>query len=111
MVYIRLSLMKAKPGREYEVAELMDQLVTAYKSQPGFMDGYKLRAADADGHIGRVTIWTSEEAADQTAQSNHVLSLRSDLMRLVEDGSHEERSFWAEEVSKPLSRLLHKLGL
>lgn len=111
VLYIRLSLMNAKSGREAEVAALMDQLVTHYKQQDGFIDGYKLKGADETGDIGRVTIWKSEEAADLVAQSNHVLALRSDLMPLLEDGSHHERSFWAQEESKPLAELLHKLGL
>jgi quinol monooxygenase YgiN len=111
VLYIRSSLMRAKPGREHEVAALMDQLVTYYKQQDGFVYGYKLKSADETGDIGRVTIWKSEEAADLVAQSHHVLALRSDLMPLLEDGSHEERSFWAEEESKPLTQLLHKLGI
>ena len=111
MLYIRLSLMKAKPGRESDVAALMDRLVTYYKQQDGFVDGYKLKAADETGDIGRVTVWKSEETADLVAQSNHVLALRSDLMPLIEDGSHDERSFYAEGESSPLTQLLHKLGL
>ena len=61
------------------------------------------------GDIGRVTVWKSQEDADNTAQTNHVLSRRSDLIPLIEEGSHEERSFFAEEESKLLSLLLHKL--
>ncbi|MEX2225115.1 MAG: hypothetical protein WEB52_01550 [Dehalococcoidia bacterium] len=111
MLYIRLSLMNPKPGKDHEVAAIMDDLVTYYKQQDGFVDGYKLRAADETGDIGRVTVWRSEEEADRTAQNTHVMSRRSDLMPLIEEGSHEERSFFAEEESKPLSQLLRKLGL
>jgi quinol monooxygenase YgiN len=97
MLYIRLSLMKPKAGRERDVAAMMDQLVSFYREQQGFVHGYKLTAEDETGDIGRVTVWTSKEAADHVAQSNHVLSLRSDLMPLLEDGSDIERSFHAEE--------------
>jgi hypothetical protein len=103
--------MKAKPGKDLEVAALMDQLVTFYKQQDGFVDGYKLRAADESGDIGRVTVWRSGDDADRVAQSTHVMALRSDLLAIVEEGSHAERSFDAQDESKPLSHLLHKLGL
>jgi hypothetical protein len=111
LLYVRLSLMKAKPGKELEVADLMDRLVTYYKQQDGFVDGYKLRAADESADIGRVTVWRSEDEADRTAQSTRVMSLRSDLMAMVEEGTHDERSFYAQDESRPLSQILHKLGL
>jgi quinol monooxygenase YgiN len=96
--YIRLSLMKAKAGRDGDVARLMDQLVDYYKDQEGFLHGYTLKAADETGDVGRVTVWVSEEAADHVAQSNHVLSLRSDLMPMLVGDSDIERSFWANEI-------------
>jgi hypothetical protein len=109
VLYVRLSLMKPKPGKEHDVAELTDQLVSYYKDQPGYVHGYKISAADETGDLGRVTVWTTEEACDHVAQSNHVLSLRSDLMPMIEDGTDVERSFWAEEESKPLTAMLKDL--
>jgi hypothetical protein len=103
--------MTPKPGKQADVAAMMDELVTLYKQHDGFIDGYKLRAADETGDIGRVTVWRSQEDADRTAQSHDVMSRRSDLMPLIEEGSHHERSFFAEEASKPLSQLLQTLGL
>jgi len=111
VLYIRLSLMTPKPGKEAEVAAMMDNLVDLYRQHEGFIDGYKLSAADETGDIGRVTVWRSEADADQTAQTTHVMSRRSDLMPLIEEGSHEERSFFAEDASRPLSQLVHKLRL
>ena len=109
MLFIRMSLMTAKHGHEDAVAAIMDDLVTFYSQQPGYIVGYKLKSADDVGDIGRVTVWKSGEDADSTAQTNHVMSRRSDLMPLIEDGSHVERSFYAEEESKLLTLLLHKL--
>lgn len=103
MPYIRISLMKPTPGNERDVAAIMDDLVTFYQQQQGFIDGYKLRADDETGEIGRVTVWTSEEAADHVAQLNHVLSQRSALMRFIQDGSHQERGFYAAEAKTPLA--------
>lgn len=110
MLYVRMSLMTPTPGRQQDVAAIMDSLVSFYAKQPGYVVGYKLAAADDTGDMGRVTVWRSGEEADATAQTNHVMSLRSDLMPMIEEGSHQERSFYAEEESKLLSQLLHKLG-
>ena len=99
-MYIRLSLMKAKVGREQDVNLLTGQLVDFYRQQAGFVDGYTLRAADETGDVGRINIWTSEEAADHVAQNNHVLALRADLIPMLEDRSDVERSFWAEAIAK-----------
>ena len=109
MYYVRLSLMKAKPGHEGEVAGMMDDLVTFYREQPGFVVGYKLTAADETGDIGRVTVWRSEADADEAARTNHVLSRRSELARITVEESHQERGFHAEDESNRLARLIHKL--
>jgi quinol monooxygenase YgiN len=111
MLFVRLSLMQPVPGKAAEVAAMMDDLVDYYAKQPGWIAGYKLSAADEVGDIGRITIWRSIEDADVVAQSNHVMSKRAELMPLIEEGTHEERSFNAEEESKLLSRLLRKVNL
>jgi hypothetical protein len=111
MLYVRLSLVYALPGRAEEVARIMDDLVDFYQKQDGYVAGYKLWSADETGDIGRITVWRDLHAADAAAQSNHVLSLRSELVPLIEEGSHEERGFHAEEEGSRLSGLLRKLGI
>jgi hypothetical protein len=111
MAFVRLSLMTPLKGKSEEVAAIMDDLVSFYARQPGWIGGYKLHAADDVGDIGRVTVWTSIEDADAAAQTNHVLSRRSELIPLIEEGSHEERSFHAEVETKMLAGLLRKLHL
>jgi quinol monooxygenase YgiN len=97
MPQIRISLMRAKPGHAEDVARIMGELLTSYRTQPGYIDGYLLRSADSAGDIGRVTIWSSEAATDAAAQTAHVLSERSELLPLIEEESHVERSFEAEQ--------------
>jgi hypothetical protein len=99
------------PGKAEEVARIMDDLVEFYSKQPGWISGYKLQSADEVGDIGRVTVWKSLEDADAAAQTNHNMSKRSDLIPLIEEGSHEERSFHAEEETKLLTGLLRRLGI
>lgn len=106
MLYVRVSLMRPKPGCEHEVARMMDELVSFYAKQPGFLNAYKLRSADDGGQFGRVTVWQSGELADATAQSAHVLARRSELHLLIEEDSHVEWSFQATEDAEALAGLV-----
>lgn len=94
MAYVRLSIMKPLPGSESELQAAHKDLLKFFSQQPGFVDGYILRAQDGSGEVGRVGIWESESHADQAANSDHVLSVRSELMRLVSEDN--ERSFLAD---------------
>ena len=91
MPWVRVSLMKPKAGRQAEVDQLLTELADYFAEQDGFVEGYILHAKD--GLVGRVTIWETEASADHSAQSNHVLAVRSRLNPDVEDGSHEEHAF------------------
>ncbi len=106
MLYVRTSLMRPKPGHGRAIAEIMDDLVSFYAKQPGYVLGYKLASADDLGDIGRVTVWRSQDDADAAARITHVMSKRADLQALIEENSHVERSFHAEDESQPLARLL-----
>ena len=64
---------------------------TPSRSSPGFIEGYRLQSNDS--LVGRVTVWETEASADHTAQSTHVLALRSRLNPDVEAGSHQEHAF------------------
>ena len=93
--YIRISLMKAKPGSEALVAGLMDNLLASFADEPGFVRGYALLGGDPRGRVGRFSLWQSEEAADRAANTQHVLTVRSEIMQLIDPDSHVERSFRA----------------
>src|SRR5262249_55472095 len=104
MAYVRISLTQPKPGHADDVARIMEHLLAYYRGQAGYIDGYLLRALDDIGDIGRVTIWRSAADADATAQTPHVLSERADLIPLIEEESHVERSFEAAQPSAAASR-------
>ncbi len=93
--YIRLSLMDPKPDKDDLVSGLMDNLLQFFSTQPGYVRGYSLLSGDPQGRVGRVTIWTSEEEADRAANTQHVLAVRSELLQLIEEDSHIERSYAA----------------
>jgi quinol monooxygenase YgiN len=93
--YVRLSLMNPRAGKEKLVAGLMDNLLQFFAEQPGYVRGYALVDGDPQGRVGRITMWKSEEEADHAANTQHVLTVRSEIMPLVEDDSHVERSYTA----------------
>ncbi len=93
--YVRLSLVIARPGEEERVSRIVDDLLEYFVTQPGFVRGYKLVREHPDPRMGRLTVWRSEQDADHAAQTQHVLSVRSELMLLVEEDFHIERSYTA----------------
>ena len=93
--YVRLSLMVPRRGCADRVSQTTDDLLDYFSKQPGYVRGYKLTSSDGSGELGRLTVWTSEEEADRVATSEHVLAVRSELMQLIEEESHVERSFTA----------------
>lgn len=92
MPYVRISLMKPVPGHEDEVRQLNQELVSFYRGQQGCQLCYFLAAADSSGEVGRVSVWDSEHAADQAANHDHSMALRSRLHLLIQPG-HQDRSF------------------
>jgi len=93
MAYVRISLMLPKRGQEDEVNSLLDRLIHYYEEQPGYLSGYRLTDIDGSGRVGRLGVWSSDEAAEHAAQSDHDLALRSQLNFAVQEDSHEEYSF------------------
>lgn len=93
--YVRLSFVNPKPGQDELVSGVMDHLLEFFSTQPGYVRGYKLLSGDPEGRCGRLTVWKSEQDADHTANNQHVLSVRSELLQLIEEDSHVERSYTA----------------
>ena len=95
--YVRLSLMHPRPGRDERVSQITDDLLEFLATQPGYVRGYKLSGElhDPQGRVGRLTVWSSEADANRAATSQHDLAARSELLQLIEEGSHVERSYTA----------------
>ncbi len=93
--YVRLSLMNPKAGKDDLVSGIMDHLLEFFATQPGYVRGYALLSGDPQGRCGRLTVWNSEQEADHAANTQHVLSVRSELLLLIEEDSHVERSYTA----------------
>lgn len=95
MPFVRVSYMVARPGQEALVAEQLQKLSAHYAGQPGYIQGYFLTAHEGGDprRMGRVGIWESESAAVDAAQTSTAMALRSELLRLLEDGSDVELTF------------------
>ncbi len=93
--YVRLSLMNPKAGEERLVAGLMDNLLEFFSDQPGYVRGYALIDGDPQGRVGRITMWKSEENADHAGNTQHVLTVRAEIMQRIEEESHIESSYTA----------------
>jgi len=99
MPYIRVSIMKPKTGSDVEVRRILDDLAGYFANQPGYLGGFRIDSHDGTGLLGRITTWSDEAAADQAAQTDHVLAIRSQLNPVVEEGSHEEHAFQGTEIA------------
>jgi hypothetical protein len=97
-VYVRLSLMRPRRGQKEKALALLDELIEFFSLQSGYLDAYTLTSPEEDGRaeIGRLTLWREDRDADRVATTPHVLSMRADLLRCVEEGSDVERSFHAK---------------
>lgn len=93
MPYVRLSIATPRRGDEDRLAGIMQQLAEAAASHPGCLQSYVMRPHDESGEIARLAVYADEHAAESTANSEHMLALRSQMHLLCEPG-HVERAFF-----------------
>ena len=92
MTYIRVSTMIPLAGREEEASQVNQELVDFYGAQEGCVSSHFVKAVDSSGEQGRVSLWSSERAANDAATQERSLQLRSRLHLAVRRG-HQDRSF------------------
>lgn len=95
MPYVRLSIVKPRPGQSARIQELMEKLNEYSLSQPGCEASMVLKPHDNSGEIARISIYDNELSAEHIANSDHVMALRSELHLAAEPG-HVERAFFSE---------------
>jgi hypothetical protein len=91
--FVRLSLMAPRPGMQERLLELDRQLLEWLQQQPGFVRGFLIVDGDPDGRVGHITVYDSAFNADQVAQTQHVLSVRSELKLLAQEDTQIELSW------------------
>ncbi len=99
-MYGRISLTKPREGQAAALTRAHEELLRTYRTMDGFIRGYLISATDQSGRIGRVTFCQSDVDADRAAQQGHVLAIRSEMPRFVDEESdiHIEQRFEAAEV-------------
>jgi quinol monooxygenase YgiN len=94
MTYIRLSIARARKGEDQRLEELMRKLTDLAAEQEGCTASYLLRPHDDSGEVARITIYTNEAAAEQAANNQSVMAIRSEI-HLISESGHEERAFFS----------------
>lgn len=94
MTYIRLSIARPRKGEEARLEEFMRRLTDLAAEQEGCTASYLLRPHDDSGELARIAIYTNEAAAEQAANNQSVMSIRSEIHLIAEPG-HTERAFFA----------------
>ncbi len=93
MPYIRLSIAKPRRGEEARLEEVMRKLSDLSASQEGCIESYVLRPHDDSGDVARIAIYNDETTAEQAANSQSFLALRSELHLVAEPGQVERAFF------------------
>jgi len=94
MAYVRLSVVKPRPGSEERTLKLLKALSAATAGSSGWLEDYVLQPHDDSGEIARISIYADESDAEREAATPSVLSLRSELHLVIEPG-HRERAFFS----------------
>lgn len=96
MAYVRISIAKPSAGQSDAVRSIMKRINEAVIAQDGCQVAYMLTPSDNSGELARMAIYDNQESAEKAANSQTVMSLRSQMHQIVEAG-HVERAFHTEE--------------
>jgi quinol monooxygenase YgiN len=96
MPYVRISIAKPTGGQSDAVKSLMKRINDFVSAQDGCQVAYLLSPSDKSGELARMAIYDDEDSAEKTANSQTVLSLRSEMHQIIEAG-HIERAFHTED--------------
>lgn len=94
MAYVRVSIMRPREDDRRRVEGIVDEILRFDSGLDGFISGERLVPHDDTGEVWRLVHWDSHDAANRAAQQDHVLALRSELLRLLGEERHEERDFF-----------------
>jgi len=94
MPYIRLSIARPRRGEEKRFEEVMRKLAAVAGESAGCQASYVLKPNDDSGDIARIAIYDEEASAESAANSQTILSLRSEMHLVCEPG-HTERAFFS----------------
>ena len=103
MAFIRLTMVRPRPGSEQEVRRLMEELDSDLAESPGFIFSFVMTRESQ--RIGRVSLWRSKEDANREAMSQRTISLRSQLHHLSTETEESVMEVESGHLPEGFSRL------
>lgn len=79
MPFVRISVTYPRSDVRDEVRRHFEELIYRSQTLPGFVSAYALVSADANGGLGRVTVWDSHEAANRAANDPRIMATHAKL--------------------------------
>lgn len=100
--FVRITYVVPRDGQSGRVQESLKKISDFYAAQPGYIEGYLLLPLPgaATPSMGRIGVWESDRAAEDAAQTQHAMALRSELLRMINEDSHLELTFVGEPDPK-----------
>ena len=103
MAFMRLTMVRPRPGNEQQVRRLMEELDSDLAASPGFIFSFII--ARESRRIGRVSLWRSKEDANREALSPRTLNLMSDLHELSLEAEESMMEVESGHLPEGFSRL------
>jgi len=99
--FVRVTYVVPRDGQVDRVREQLTKISAFFAEQPGYIEGYLLLPHEGASPpaLGRFGVWESDKAAEDAAQAEHGMALRSELLRLIVEESHLELTF--EGIADP----------
>ena len=107
MPSVRITVMRPLPGYREELLDTLGELDDALAGKPGLLQSTIISDSGVSdvGLVGRVSVWTSGERANEEAQDPKVLAIRARLMSLAAerpvDTLFDVESNWPEVIVGP----------
>ena len=100
--FVRVTYVVPRDGQVDRVHESLKKISDYYAIQPGYVEGYLLLPLPGavSQAMGRIGVWESARAAEDAAQTEHAMALRSELLRLINEETHLEYTFIGEPDPK-----------
>jgi len=79
MPFVRISVAYPRADVRDEVRRHFEELIYRSQTLPGFLSGYVLVSTDAQGGMGRVSVWESHAAANHAANDTTIMATHAKL--------------------------------
>ena len=100
--FVRVTYVVPRDGQVERVRVQLKKLSDYYATQPGYIEGYLLlpHPEASPPALGRFGVWDNDRSAEDAAQTEHAMALRSEMLRLIDEDSHLEYTFIGEADPK-----------